>query len=732
MSKRISFVRQHDSMQCGAACLCMIARYFGLNLRLSDAENICDLTFRGVSMWSIVQALHKLGFKTKACRMTIDCLSKVKVPVILFWDQKHFVVFDGVTVLGKYRIADPGKGKYNVDRQTMLNSWACENAGFDFRGMCIIPESGQFKSESVILSNQKGNVSKYILSFFLKFKTQIVLICLGLLLVTIFQLIIPFFTKLIADEGIENKNIEFIWLILLGELMIIIGCTVSDFVRRWLLLHISVRVDIDLLVSFLKKLTRLKMSFFDTRLLGDLMQRASDHYRVQSFLTGETISILFITFNFCALSFALFFLDKIICSIYIIFLVIYAIWIMLFLKKRRLMDFEYFDKNCKNNNLTYEFLSSLSEIKLQGCDKIRCQQWVDSQKDLFKTKLRSLKLTQAQESGYVLINEIKNIIITVMCATAVIGQRITFGDMLAIQYIIGQLNAPASQIISFIYAFQDVRISLERINEIHELDDEDCKRRVSLRFPLKTGIKISNLTFSYGMNSDRKVLSNINLDIPVGKITAIVGLSGSGKTTLMKLLLGFYDRYEGNIEIDGVPLRDVNRYNYRNHCGAVMQDGIIFSDTISRNIASDNNAIDYDKVNEVAESACILDFINSQPLRFDTVIGRNGKGLSQGQKQRILIARALYKRPDILFFDEATNSLDTINENKINENLKKFFINKTVVIIAHRLSTIKNADQIVVMENGKIKEKGNHTMLLEKRGVYYSLIKNQIENLENV
>ena len=545
-------------------------------------------------------------------------------------------------------------------------------------------------------------------------------------------MVVPFLTKVIVDKGIGERNIQLIWLILFGEVMMVIGSNVSDFIRRWLMLHISVRVNLDLINSYLAKLTKLPMSFFETKLLGDLMQRTNDHMRIQSFLTDDTLSIIFTTFNFIAFGVALFVLSPDIFTIYLICTIVYTFWIVIFLNKRRILDFEYFEKKCTNHNITFEFMTSLPEIKLQGCMLRRRSQWNEAQKNLFSTQLKSLKLSQIQDAGKVLINEIKNVFVTVLSATAVINGKISFGDMLAIQYIIGQLNAPVSLIVGFINSLQDVRISLDRINEIHFKKDEDEGRVINLHGDLSKakGIQIENLSFKYDIYSQNKIINNLSLDIPAGKTTAIVGLSGSGKTTLMKLILGFYDTFEGCISINGISLKSLNMVSWRSRCGVVMQNGIIFSESIARNIAADDTQIDNIRLIEAARMANILDFIEKQPLKFNTVIGRNGKGISEGQKQRILIARAIYRNPEFVFFDEATNSLDAINESKISSSLTNFFKNKTVLVIAHRLSTIKNADQIVVLDKGRIVEIGNHTQLNKKKGKYHELVKNQLNIID--
>ena len=552
-------------------------------------------------------------------------------------------------------------------------------------------------------------------------------ILLGLLLGCLLQLIMPFLTQAIVDIGIKYNDIGFIWLVLLGELMIVTGRTATDFIRRWLLLNISMRINISLLSDFFIKLLKLPMSFFDTKLMGDLLQRIGDHSRVQSFLTGQVMSVVFTFLSFFIFGIVLFIYNKIIFCVFIVGSIIYGLWISSFLRHRKVLDYELFEQQAKNQNKTYQLITSMQEIKLQDCEQRRRWEWEDTQADLFRVQMKSLKLQQTQEAGSIFINEAKNILITVVAATAVINGQITLGAMLAIQYIVGQLNSPVEQFMSFIYALQDVKISLERINEIHEGKNEESKDNQAKTFDAEKSIDIENIDFKYDLHALKKTLDGVSFNIPEGKMTAIVGASGSGKSTLIKLMLGYYRVMAGSISIAG---RNINEYNlkwWRRHCGVVMQDGVIFSESIARNIAVDDGEIDVERLEQAAKIANIHDYVIGLPLKYNTIIGKDGVGLSQGQKQRILIARAVYKNPDFIFLDEATNSLDAKNERAIVENLDGFYKGRTVVVVAHRLSTVKNADQIIVVDGGKIVETGNHASLIEKRGAYYNLVKNQLE-----
>ncbi len=568
---------------------------------------------------------------------------------------------------------------------------------------------------------------KFLWNYISKYKNYFIQIILGLLLGCLLQLIMPFLTQAIVDIGIKHNDIGFVWLVLLGELMIVIGMTATDFIRRWLLLHISMRINISLVSDFFIKLLKLPMSFFDTKLMGDLMQRIGDHARVQNFLTGQVLNVIFTFLSFLTFGIVLFIYDKIIFCVFVAGSIIYALWISSFLRRRKVLDYELFEQQAINQNKTYQFITSMQEIKLQDCEQRRRWEWEDTQADLYKVQMKSLKLQQTQEAGSIFINEVKNILITVFAATAVINGQITLGTMLAIQYIVGQLNSPVEQFMSFIYSLQDVKISLERINEIHEGKNEESKENQAKTFDAKKSINIENIDFKYDPHALKKILEGISFDIPEGKVTAIVGASGSGKTTLIKLLLGYYRVMSGSISIAG---RNINEYNlkwWRRHCGVVMQDGVIFSESIARNIAVDDGEIDVKRLEQAAKIANIHDYVMGLPLKYNTIIGRDGVGLSQGQKQRILIARAVYKNPDFIFLDEATNALDAKNERTIVENLDDFYKGRTVVVVAHRLSTVKNADQIIVIDKGKVVEVGNHEALTAKRGAYYNLVKNQLE-----
>ncbi|NPD82323.1 peptidase domain-containing ABC transporter [Prevotella sp. PINT] len=725
---RFPFIQQRDSMQCGVACLQMIIKYYGVKCGYHFLDSLCSATPEGVSLNGISNTAKKIGMNTLCGTLFVDQLTNNILPCIVHWNQNHFVVLYKVSRNGKkFYVADPGKGKIKYNRAEFERHWVCMQSNGEKKGIVMLlePTQGFYCQHGV--QTEERHSSRFLLRYVMEYREYFLQIFLGLLLGCLLQLIMPFLTQAIVDIGIKHDDIGVIWLVLLGELMIVIGRTATDFIRRWLLLHISMRINISLVSDFFIKLLKLPMSFFDTKLMGDLLQRIGDHSRVQNFLTGQVLNVVFTFLSFMTFGIVLFIYDTKIFGIFIAGSIIYGLWISSFLQRRKVLDYEIFEQQAINQNKTYQFITSMQEIKLQDCEQRRRWEWEDTQADLFRVQMNSLKLQQTQEAGSIFINEVKNILITVFAATAVINDQITLGTMLAIQYIVGQLNSPVEQFMSFIYSLQDVKISLERINEIHGGKNEESKENHVKTFDAEKSVRIENIDFKYDPHALKKTLEDVSFEIPEGKVTAIVGASGSGKTTLIKLMLGYYPVMAGRISIAG---RNINEYNlkwWRRHCGVVMQDGVIFSESIARNIAVDDGEIDVERLEKAAKIANIHDYVIGLPLKYNTIIGRDGLGLSQGQKQRILIARAVYKNPDFIFLDEATNALDAKNERAIVENLDGFYKGRTVVVVAHRLSTVKNADQIIVVDGGKIVETGNHTSLIETRGAYYNLVKNQLE-----
>ena len=726
---KIHHVRQHDSMECGISCLSMVCKIFDREYNTSELYKICKATKEGVSLKAITETAQTIGLASVSVRISVKELMTHKLCSILHWNQNHFVVLYKVKKGKTFYIADPAKGLVKYNLEEFKKHWVSTQSGGEEKGIAMFLEPTPAFYEKKMDEEPKEERSfKFLFGYIKQYRKYFGQIVLGLLVGSLLQLILPFLTQSIVDVGIKNQNIGFIWLILLGQLMLTISRTAIDFIRRWLLLHISLRINISLVSDFFIKLLKLPMSFFETKLMGDLMQRMGDHNRVNSFLTQQTLSIVFSLFTFVVFSIVLLSYNWLVFAIFMLGSLLYGGWLALFLRRRKVLDYELFEQQAINNNKTYEFITSMQEIKLQDCEQRRRWEWEDVQADLFNVQMKSLKLQQTQEAGSIFINELKNIVITVVAATAVIHGQLTLGMMLAVQYIIGQLNSPVEQLMSFFYSVQDVRISLERINEIHRMDDENGKQGLETSVTDETkGIDMENINFKYDPHALKTIIDDVSLTIPKGKVTAIVGASGSGKTTLIKLMLGYYPVLGGQITIGGTDVNTLNKKWWRRQCGVVMQDGVIFSETIARNIAVDDKEIDKQRLQTAAEIACIHNYVMELPLKYNTKIGRDGVGLSQGQKQRILIARAVYKNPDYIFLDEATNSLDANNERMIVEYLDEFYKGKTVVIVAHRLSTVKNADQIVVLDKGKVVEIGNHETLTAKRGAYYNLVKNQLE-----
>ena len=720
---------QLDQMDCGPTCLRMVAKYHGRSYSLDYLRRLSNITKEGVSVGGIAEAAEAIGYHTLAVSLDLDTMEKeVPFPCIAHWRQRHFVVVYEIKKNMVY-VADPAHGLVKYSKQDFLRGWIGRNVDKTTEGYLLLLEPTPNFYENELEDKQEYGF-KFLFWYFKPYKKYIAQLMLGLLVGSLLQLIFPFLTQAVVDYGINYQNLNFIYLILIAQLVLFVSQTTVDLIRGWILLHKTSRININLISDFLIKLMRLPISFFDSKNTGDIIQRIYDHDRIQDFLSSTTLNTLFSAFNLIIFGFVLAYYNWTIFAIFFIGSLIYIGWTLLFLKKREELDYKRFDQAADNQSSIFQLISGMQEIKLNGSERRRRWEWEAIQVKLFKVSIKSLALSQTQNTGGQFFNELKNILITFVAAKSVIDGSLTLGMMLSVQYIIGQLNLPINNFITFIQTGQDAKISLERLAEIHNKEDEeDLDAEVIKELPSNKSIKIKNLNFKYGGKGSPLVLDNLNFEIPEGKVTAIVGASGSGKTTLIKLLLKFYEPTSGDIAIGPSKLKNMGTQFWRKNCGSVMQDGFLFGDTISRNITeSDSEGIvDKNRLLHAVDVANIEDFIAQLPSGFNSKIGSSGTNISGGQKQRILIARSVYKDPNYIFFDEATSALDANNEKVIMDKLEKFYQGKTVVVVAHRLSTVKNADQIIVLDHGKAIEIGNHKELTAKKGMYYALVKNQLE-----
>jgi ATP-binding cassette subfamily B protein len=734
---KYKFERQFDSADCGPACLKMVAGFYGKDHSLDYLREQCYLTKEGVSLLNISDAAEQIGFKTYLSLITFENLvNDCPIPCILHWDQNHFVVLynvreQRVNLFSKngqstllLTIADPAHGIVTIDRAAFETSWL---SGTDQKGAVLVLEPTlSFYS---INSPKESTKHFFLLKYLKPYKRYIIQLIIGMIAASLISLAFPFLTQLLIDIGVGDKNISIVYAILLSQLFLFLGSTAIGIIRSWLILHINTRISLNIISDFLIKLLKLPIKFFDSKTVGDLSQRINDHHRIETFLTTSLLSFIFSIFNICIFTFVLAYYNLKILLIFLILSAFGVCWILFFQKKRKTLDYKRFSRNKDNSNKLYEMITGMQEIKLFGAENAMRWDWEKLQVKYFNLNVESLSLEQFQQTGFLFFNQLKNILVSCLAAYEVINNQITLGTLISISFIIGQTNSPIEQFVGFITAGQDARLSMKRLQEIHDKQDEEVLDRDKLVIDknLHEDIILQNLSFQYEGPNSSFVLKDVNLTIPKNKVTAIVGSSGSGKSTLLKLLLQYYKPTGGNIFIGENSLNKISPKDWRKKCGTVMQDGYIFYDTIANNIALGYLSVDEEQMDKAIRMANLSEFVTQLPLHYATKIGSSGIGLSGGQKQRIFIARAVYKNPQYIFFDEATSSLDANNEKTIIDNLNNFFENKTVIIVAHRLSTVKNAHQIVVLEEGRIIECGNHQSLIKTKGKYFELVKNQLE-----
>ncbi|WP_074409305.1 MULTISPECIES: peptidase domain-containing ABC transporter [Aquimarina] len=729
---KFPFYKQAESKDCGPTCIKIIAKHYGRVLNTQKLRSLSETTREGSSLLGLSDAVEEIGFRSLGVKLSLNKLDEVPLPCIVHWNKVHYVVVYKIKISRKgdmtIYVSDPAHGLITYTKDEFIKAWIGNNADENTEeGVALLVEpTPNFYSDNLDEEDQKFGF-KFISKYIFKYKAFLFQLALGLGAGSLLQLITPFLTQSIVDVGIKNQDLNFVYLVLIAMLSLFIGRTLIDVLRSWILLHLSTRINISLISDFFIKLMNLPISYFDVKMTGDLLQRINDHKRIEQILTMSSLNVLFSMVNLIVFSIVLIYYSVPIFGIFAIGSTFYFAWILVFFKKRKKLDYKRFSQISEEQSKVIELVNGMQEIKLHNAEKRKRWNWEFVQAKLFRISIENLALEQYQNVGSSFINELKNILITVFSATLVIDGDITLGMMLAITAIVGQLNAPISQLINFLRELQDAQISLERLGEIHNKEDEEHPGDEKIRdISANSGFEIKNLSFRY-VGADKPVLEDLNLSIPANKITAVVGVSGSGKTTLMKLLLKFYEPDEGQIYIGSHDLHNVSQKAWRDQFGVVMQEGYIFNDTIANNIAVGEDYVDKKKLAHAVDVANIKEFIESLPLSYNTKIGMEGVGLSTGQKQRLFIARSVYKNPKYLFFDEATSALDANNEKVIMEKLDTFFKDKTVMVIAHRLSTVKNAHQIVVLDKGKIVEVGNHESLIKEKGNYYHLVKNQLE-----
>lgn len=725
---QIRIVHQLDTMDCGPACLKMVASHYGRNYPMEYLRQEMGITREGVSLKGICIAAQKIGLQTTAYRMSMATLCEdATLPCIVHWNQNHFVVVYKIAH-GKVYVADPGKGFIRYTLAEFASHWISGKNKTQAIGITLLLEPTDAFYTIPNISEHRGAGMTRLYKYITKYRLDIVKLLLGLSAVSGIQMLFPFLTQAIVDKGISGRDMHIIWLILLGEVALLTGSTIIDFIRRHILLRVSTQVNISLISDYFTKLMRLPIAFFDNKQTGDLLQRIEDHSRIEQFLTIHAPNLIFAFFSVTTLCIVLGIYSISILSVFAVGSMLYILWVTLFLRRRKILDYQFFEQQSNQKDQIYEMVDGMTEIKQQGCEQRKRLQWRQIQDRLFGINHRSLALNQTEEVGGICINELTNIIIVIITATAVIDGNLTLGMMLATQSVIGQLRGPLEDIMNMAYQWQDVRISLERIDEIYTMNEEETPQR-HITAVKNMNIRLEHVSFKYNRMKEANILDDISLEIPQGRITAIVGTSGSGKTTLAKLILGQYTPLDGHIDVGDTRLEDINLAWWRQQCGVVMQDGKLFEESIAQNIALGYNEIDIPRMEYAARMANISNDIARLPMGFDTILYQGGQNLSNGQRQRLLIARAIYRMPRLFVFDEATNSLDTNNEITIVNNLQEVFQDKTVVLIAHRLSTVLHADNIVVLDNGHIAEQGTHQELIQHQGLYYKLVRNQL-NIE--
>jgi len=722
-NRKIKFIRQLDTADCGTACLAMIARYFGANYTLDFLNELCQKSTQGVDFFGLSNASKQIGLNPQAIKIGVDDFSEETLPCILHWNNNHFVVLYRIQTVGRttyFYIADPAFKKHRITKKQLQNHFLKYEQDFGYAMLFSKEDSFAIYQQH----QRKFDLSRYALKYLRTYRSKFSWIIILMLLASIVTLIIPYITQLMVDKAMNFKNQELLQLLLFAQLGLFIGDSFISFFKTSLSTYVSGKIGLDIIQDFLHKLFKLPMQFFDSKSYGDLSQRIQDHTRLEQFLTSDLVNTLFSITNILIYSVVVWMYGFTIFGIFIGCIVLGILWMYLLQPRRRKIEFLQFQKQVESQNMLHEIVGGIQDLKLFGLEKQHHSTWKATQEASVNLVLKGTKIDMYQTIGYAFFQSGKNIVITYFAALMVMHEQLSFGGLLSLSFVLGQVNNPLNQLLTFAHSYQGAKLSMQRLLSIQMLNEENTASGISF---VPGDIVFRGFNFNY-VGQYKASIQDLNVILPSGKTTAIVGESGSGKSTLIRLILGYYQSFDGELFIGDYPLHELPPHVLRHQFSTVMQQGYVFDQSFLFNIIlGDETQMDAYRFEQALEIANLKQFVEDN-LRgnIHTKIGINGLQLSGGQKQRVLIARAVYKKASYFIFDEATSALDTENESLIMNNIYTYFSNKTVILVAHRLSTIKNADQILVMHEGRLVEQGSHEVLLAKNGKYGDLVRNQL------